>query len=133
MFTKPKHGWTNLQFKDFSERASYLTDIPIECLDAFIYSLQNNSPVTIYFDAEGWDYYLVSFYYKSYIVINKEQPKLIIIDKDHKKLAKELTEDIEKYLDGWVYWECYKDDEDEFKERRIELNRKLLELKELIK
>jgi len=53
MLAKPEHGWVNVQLEGFSERASYMTDIPNDCLDAFIYALQNNSPTVIFFDAEG--------------------------------------------------------------------------------
>lgn len=134
MFTKPKHGWTNLQLGCFESRASYLTDIPMDCLNAFIYALSNNKPITIYFDAEGWDFHLVSSYYESYIISNKnEESDLYLIEGSFRELAKELVKDIEKYLEDWIYWECYKDNEDEFKDRKSELNKKLLELKKLIK
>ena len=52
MLTKPKHGWTNLQIGDFTERVSYLTDISNDCLDAFIYALHTGNPAVIFFDAE---------------------------------------------------------------------------------
>lgn len=134
MFTEPKHGWTDLKLGCFESRASYLTDIPIDCLDVFIYALQSNSPATIYFDAEGWDFHLISSYYESYIISNKnEKSDLYLIKGSFKELAKELIEDIEKYFDGWINWECYKsDNEDELKERRELLNSKLKSLKILI-
>ena len=96
MFTKPQDGWTHLNFENFSERASYLTDVPNDCLDAFIYALQTNNPAVVYFDAEGYDYHLISSYYRSYIIRDKEDNKVNIhvIEKGIIELAKELVSDI---------------------------------------
>ena len=51
---------SNCPVENFSERASYLTDVPNDCLDAFIHALQTNNPAIVYFDAEGFDYHLIS-------------------------------------------------------------------------
>ena len=114
MLTKPIHGWTNLKISNFSKRASYLTDIPNDCLDAFIHALQTNNPAIVYFDAEGFDFHLVSSYYRSYIVVDKEDNTVdtYVIEKDIIELAKELVDDIQKDFDAWLNWECY----DEIKE-----------------
>lgn len=134
MFTKPKYGWTNLQLGNFSERASYLTDIPNDCLDIFINAIQNNVPAVVYFDAESWDFHLVSSYYRTYIILDKDKLEIFIYDKTIKEVAKELINDIENYFDEWVNWEGYDDkDENEIIERRNLLNEKLLMLKFLIK
>jgi hypothetical protein len=133
MFSKPKHGWTNLELGDFSERASYLTDIPNDCLDAFIYAMKNNVPATIFFDAEGWDFHLVSSYYQTYIILDKENVKTFVVDKDFKKIAKELINNIESYFDEWVNWEWYEgEDEIYINDRKKSLREKLLILKSLV-
>lgn len=133
MFTKPQHGWTNLQLGNFSERASYLTDVPIDCLDAFIYALQNKVPAVVYFDAEGWDFHLVSSYYRTYMILDKDTVEIFIYDKTIEEVAIELINNIENYFEEWVNWECYDDkSESEIAERRNLLNEKLLILKNLI-
>ena len=113
MLTKPVHGWTHLQFKNFSERASYLTDIPNDCLDAFIHALQTNNPAIVYFDAEGFDYHLISSFYRSYIIRDKEDNKvdIYVIEKDILELAKELIDDIQRDFNEWLNWESYDDGE----------------------
>ena len=113
MLTTPLHGWTHLQFLNFSERASYLTDVPNDCLDAFIYALQTNNPAVVYFDAEGFDFHLISSFYRSYIIRDKEDNKVDInvIEKDILELAKELVNDIQRDFDEWLNWECYDDGE----------------------
>lgn len=134
MFTEPKHGWTNLKIGDICYRASYLTDIPIDCLDAFIYALKNHSPATVYFDAEGWEHYLVSYRYDSYVIVNKNTTTVEVIEKDYVQLAKELIKDIKNYFDGWVNWECYHNmNEEETKERENMINDRVFKLEELIK
>jgi len=116
MLTKPQDGWTSIHIQNFSERASYLTDIPNDCLDAFIYALQTNNPAVVYFDAEGWDFHLVSSYYRSYIIRDKEDNKVDIhvIEKDILELAKELVYDIQRDFDEWLQWEYYYDDGGEY-------------------
>ena len=134
MLTKPKHGWVDVELGDFSDRASYLTDIPHDCLDAFTQALKNNEPVVIYFDAEGWDYHLVSSYYDSYIILDKDSLQVFRIEKNYKDLAKELIEDIEKYIDDWADWMCYRDFNDsEFEQNKRSLESKLVDLKMLIR
>jgi len=129
MLTTPLHGWTHIQFKNFSERASYLTDVPNDCLDAFIYALQTNKPAIVYFDAEGYDFHLVSSFYRSYIIRDKEDNKVDIhvIEKGIIELAKELVYDIENDFDAWLNWECY-DDSEEYAETNKDVFKEKLSL-----
>ena len=128
MLTTPKHGWTNLSIQNFSERASYLTDIPNDCLDAFIYALQTNNPAVIFFDAEGFDFHLVSSYYESYVIIGSDNTKIYTFEKNIKELAEELVNDIQRDFNDWLNWECYDDGEyaevnrEKFKEKLSLLN-----------
>lgn len=131
MFTKPKYGWTNLKLDKYSLRASYLTDVPFDCLDSFIYGIKNNKPICIYFDAEGWDYYLVSNWYNSWIILNKEETELCPIKENIRQLGKMLAENIELYFNEWLEWD-YFDDEVERNDRRIVLTTKLKILKSLL-
>ena len=112
MFTIPRNGWTNLNFDKISLRASYLTDIPNDCLDAFIYALKTNNPAIIFFDAEGYDFHLISSYYRSYIIVDKEDNNVdtYVIEKGIIELAKELVNDIQRGYDDWLNWDC--DDEE---------------------
>jgi len=130
MFTKPQYGWTNLQIDDISLRTSYLTDVPNDCLDSFIYALQTNNPAVIYFDAEGFEYHLVSSYYRSYIIVDKEDNSVntYVIEKGIVELVMELINDIENYFEDWLNWEYYDDGEyreankERFKEKLSMLN-----------
>jgi len=127
MLTKPNHGWTNLQIGNLTERASYLTDIPNDCLDAFIHALQNNTPAVIFFDAEGWDFHLIASYYQSYIIVDKDKAEVYIVEKNIKELAKELYNDINNNFDDWLNWDLY-DNMEEREENKRNIMTKLSEL-----
>ena len=127
MFTIPRNGWTNLNFDKISLRASYLTDIPNDCLDAFIYALKTNNPAIIFFDAEGYDFHLISSYYRSYIIVDKEDNNVdtYVIEKGIIELAKELVNDIQRGYDDWLNWDC---DDEEYAEVNREVFKEKLSM-----
>ncbi len=89
---KPDAGWTNITIGEFRSRASYLTDIPFDCLQAFIFALKHRTPAAISFDAEGWEFIVVVDWYDTHVIINntdaKYEYKTIEVKKED--LAKEL-------------------------------------------
>ena len=48
MLGKPHGGWTEIKIGDFIGYGSYLTDIPVDCLNACIFALSNNSPLSFF-------------------------------------------------------------------------------------
>lgn len=105
----------------------------MDCLDAFIVAFKKNCPAVVFFDAECWDFHLVASYYYTYIILHKDKAEVFVINKTIREIARELISDIEYYLDDWVHWECYKDDnEEELEQRRIALEVKLTKLKILL-
>ena len=56
MLEKPNAGWTKVCIGDFIGWASYITDVPVKCLKAFINGYPSNLPITIRFDAEGHEH-----------------------------------------------------------------------------
>lgn len=131
MLSKPSVGWTTVKLGDFEDRASYLTDVPHDCLDAFIYTLENHRPAVVFFDAEGWNYHIVFSYYTTYILMEKDELEVYEVELDFTELAKELVDDIEQNIDDWANWDiCF---EDEFIENKKLLEEKTFILKELLK
>lgn len=108
MLSKPEHGWTDITIGTFTERASYLDDIPVICLKAMIVAYQNPSiPFCVNFDAEGWEYTVVSNWHETHVFTNKNDPEeLFLFNVSCSQLANELVKDIEDDLDGWVMWDC---------------------------
>lgn len=134
MFSKPIHGWTDITIGDFTGRGSYLTDIPMDVLNAFINSLDYSIPASIRFDEEGSEFILVSHYYNTYIILEREKTELISININYLDLIKEAIKDIEDNLEDWVYWESYYElDNDDAENRRLSLLDKIEKVKLLLK
>lgn len=134
MLTKPFAGWTNVEIGDFSAPASYLTEVPIECLDIMINSLRKRIDFCASFDAEGWTYKVISDYYRTYIIIEDDSLELKIIDKDMFSLANELITDIENNIDSWSHWSLSEeyDGKEAIEKYKQDLLEKIQELKEQI-
>lgn len=138
MLSKPIHGWTNVTIGDFAGRASYTTDVPMDCLMAFINALEYNIPASIFFDEEGTEFTLVASFNYTYVIEERQEPKLIIVNKRFLSLAKELVNDIENNLEDWVIWYDYYDGCDEeykdmFDKRRKLIKERVSRLKESMK
>lgn len=135
MISNPDAGWCNVKIGDFEGVASYLTDVPFNCLVAFTqyFDRSNNiNSVSVYFDEEGTEFYTVFDYYSTYIIIEREEkPELKYLnDVGIKQLAKELIEDLERDFDKWVDWKCYGEPQDG---RAEELRLGIEKLKQLLK
>ena len=139
MLSKPKYGWTNITIGNWSDRASFLTDIPFNLLDAFIGSKKEYHPVSVKFDAEGWEYIIVFDYYDTYILdygyktsedyLNDKEDKIKLysFEISREDIISEFVSDLENNFDAWVMWDSC--DEDELIARKVELRNKLNKLK----
>lgn len=133
MFTIPKHGWVLINIGSFSDRASYLTEVPLDCLDSIIYALENKTDFIVSFDAEGWSFKIISDYYRTFIIEEKDFPKLLTLENINKEmLAKEIYQDISENIDNWSNWSCSIENEEDILNYKKELNIKLEKLKSLI-
>ena len=134
MLSKPKYGWTDITLGDFAGRGSYLTDIPVDLLNAFINALRDFIPASVFFDEEGSEFTLVSHFNGTYIIVEREEkPELISVDIRFVELIKEVINDIESDIEGWADWMCYYDlTEEELTQRENLLKSKIEELKNLI-
>lgn len=137
MLTKPEAGWTNVKIGDYECQASYLTNVPMDCLNSMINAIQNYLPFCVDFDAEGWFFTVISssYIYDTYVIEDKEEAKVHQYDNIKlTDLAKELYRDINENLDDWNMWlPCAKYESEETKEYREELISKLDLLDQLIK
>lgn len=105
MFSKPSHGWVNIKLDTFEDRASYLTNLPHDILNTLIVAIKHYIPASIYFDAEGWRYILVSDMDETYIISDKNGvDELIHIDKNVIEIAREVIFDLERDLSAWSRW-----------------------------
>ena len=140
MLENPSCGWVKIHLGDFCDRASYLTDVIYDILEALIHVLNRKGSASVYFDAEGWEWYIVFTWQETFIIdypyrtyeeyINSvdDNPELTVIDMRIEDIAKEVIKDFEKDYDEWIHWLP----EDESEERTKELNKMIDKLKKLI-
>lgn len=132
MISNPYAGWCNFKLRSFKGTPSYLTDVPVDLLEAFI-DLHTKGTGVVWFDEEGTEFTLVLTPYSLFIIEEKDEP--ILHDFSEMKienLEKELIEDIESNLDGWAIF-TINDTDDEISEHKFEISRKLEILKTIKK
>ena len=131
MISNPKHGWCNFNIRTFEGTPSYLTDVPVDLLEAFI-DLHTKGTGIAWFDEEGTEFTLVLTPYSLFIIEEKDRP--ILHDFSEIKienLERELIKDIEKDLIAWSEF-ITDNDREEIMEHCDEIRRKLAMLKELM-
>lgn len=132
MISNPKHGWCNFKLGTFEGTPSYLTDVPIDILTAFI-DYHNKGCGVIWFDEEGTEFTLVITPYSLFIIEEKEKP--ILHDFSEMKivdLEKELIKDIESDLCGWANFTTDNDVE-EIKQHETKIRQKIVILKKYMR
>lgn len=131
MISSPKHGWCNFKLRTFEGTPSYLTDVPIDLLNAFIDYHVKGSGI-VWLDEEGTEFSLVITPYSLFIIEEKDKP--ILHDFSEMKIGdveKELIEDIENDLYGWINF-MTDDDPEEIKQHETEIRQKLAILKNIL-
>lgn len=149
MLSKPVHGWSTVKIGVFKKTASYLTDVPMDLLDAFIqyFNEKNHLPFGVNFEGEsegmfgiieiGDELYLHTELFSEETDVMRElklikpedygfgyfaRPKELL-----RKMAEEVIADIKENLEAWVNWdldpEC--DPDEAFSKRRNLLNMKI--------
>ena len=125
MLDTPKHGWSVITIGNWSDRCSYLTDVPFQLLKAMECSCRECKPISVRFDAEGWEYIIVFDWFCTHIISEKSNEDgfdYFSIDINRDELAKELIIDIRKNINKWAIWTDYGNmSEDEISERKKDL------------
>ena len=131
MISNPKYGWCNFDLKVFHGTPSYLTDVPVDLLNAFIQYHTTGTGIA-WFDEEGTEFTLVITPYSLFIIEEKNEPVLHDFSEIKiNNLEKELIEDIEKDLIGWSEF-ITSDDREEVIMHRDEIRNKIAMLKKII-
>lgn len=130
MFARPEYGWVSFKIGSFADRASYLTDIHFDILDAILCAKKTHSPIVFKMDAEGWENIVVIDTCEVYIINNeKETSRLFSFDIGEKDIIKEIISDISKNIDSWAEWDCQPVTVFRTNERKDALLRKIEEVK----
>lgn len=132
MLSIPKHGWVDISVDNWTDRASYLSDVPNDILDALIQHFKTSKPTIASFDAEGWDYYIIFTAYNTFIIESKDNFDFISTDVPSEQIAKEIIKDISEHIDEWAQWNFDATTPAVIKKEREILEKKIDKLKELL-
>ncbi len=119
MLSKPECGWSYITIGKWSDRCSYIDDVPFVILKGLEQSYKTYSPVSVKFDAEGWEYIIVFDWQETHIITDKNgEYALITVEIGIDELAKQATSDIRREIDDWSVWTDYGDMPDDEKNQR---------------
>lgn len=122
MLKTPKNGWSQITIGDWTDRCSYLDDVPYRLLEAVDDTNRTHRPTSVKFDAEGWEYVIVFDTFETHIITCDFYGtwKYITVDIYIKDIIKELLSDIRNDLNAWSEW-GYELREYEIEERKLDL------------
>lgn len=130
-------GWAHLQFNDKQYPVSYLTDVPIDILEALVLVVCDNKDAVVELNGESHgEYLLVMTDYPIYLIVKDENgPYVECMSYDIKKIAKSFIEDIENNIDICVDWlpTCSQLTVDEINEKNIFLQERRKNIISLVK
>jgi len=141
MISNPKYGWCDFTLGGFNGNPSYITDVPLDLLDAFI-NYYNKGYGVATLDEEGYEFLLVlnrynlGVYVLSDRVTDPENELWNLYDFSSLSiddLAKELIFDIENDFLGWVHFLTSSDEVEEMVNYACVLSEQLKALKKLVK
>lgn len=123
MIKNPAHGWCDFKIGDFIGHPSYVTNVPVDLLEA-LRDYKCKGQGMAWFDEEGTEFTLVLTPYSLYVIEEKDEAILHDFSKlKVDSLIDETVMSIESDLQAWVEFSAF----DEKKE--IERNREtILEL-----
>ena len=102
MLSNPKNGWCNFTLGDFRGSPSYITDVPIDILQACVDYYEKGSGIA-WFDEEGSEFSFVLTPYSCFIIEEKETPILHdFSEMNVTDMIKEIVHDIESNIDSWM-------------------------------
>jgi len=124
MLAEPKYGWSKITIGDWSDRCSYLDDVPFLLLESIEEACRTGNPAVSKFDAEGWEYLIVFDLFETHIITEVDDGYVLVTEEVKlKSIAEELVQDIRRDLDGWSVWTDYGGmSEDEADERKKDLS-----------
>lgn len=95
------HGWGTFQLGNFTGRISYIEDVPVDLLQAFIDWREKGSGCA-WIDEEGTEFTFVLTPYSMFVISERNNTELFNLSEfKFEEIEKELIDDIESDLDGW--------------------------------
>lgn len=102
MLGKPEAGWSEVTIGSFHEYASYLTDVPFDCVNACIRRIKDNVPLEMSFDSECHGIFFVSADSQHTVITWEEEREAVCIpDVNDVQLVREIIHDIDCCQIDW--------------------------------
>lgn len=126
-------GWAEIRIGNFHDVASYITPVPLDCLNAFINCFRDSLPACIQFDAEKYRYILIATWDETLICVqnNSACDYVVRCEVNVYQLANEIIKDIEGDTYGWATF--LEEEDDDIERVNRTLKDKVNELKSYIK
>ena len=136
MFSKPEHGWVWIRLGDCALEGSYLTDIPMDFLNALINSLEHDLPFSVSVDEEGIRDMICADCSGVFVIeLRRGTAELKQAHISLEEFRAGIIDGVEAYLDQWIYdWELLDLDQGDchYALRKAELESKLSTAKRLL-
>lgn len=110
MLSTPIAGWSRIIIGEWSDRCSYVDDVPFLLLEGVEEALRTGNPVAAKFDAEGWEYLIVFDHSQTHIITETDDgyslktEEILLSD-----IARRLISDIRRDISQWAAWSVYED------------------------
>lgn len=120
-----KYGWAKIYIGEngsiFIGDASYLSDVPLDFLEAFKLYVDNGKIPVIKCDEEGSEFIIVVDDITTYIISEREKTECFSWEISCENFIRQIITDIELQLDGVADFMCEEDGKEERKEKIISL------------
>ena len=122
ILNKGNSGWCSVKIDEFSGSASYVTDVPMDFLNAFKIFIDTGAIPVVFCDEEGSEFRIIVEEFYTYIISEREDAKLIVVEMDRREFVDTILSDIEGELD-WFAVEFADDitDENDVLQRKINI------------
>lgn len=134
MLSKPNAGWTVITVGKMKFNASYMTDIPIDCLTAAKNYLSGDPLLALCFDMEEEGIlYVLSDKLGTFVITETNEwdddikYKMECIGVSAETLIDEIIQNINIYIKEWADWLCYEEPDPD---KRVEIEKLLKEASE---
>lgn len=122
MLKKTGFGWGEITIGGWKDRCSYLNDVPFDLLSGVEETIRTGRKSAVWLDAEGYEYTIVFGPTDTYIITDRDDRTLIVVDVPIETLGEELVSDIRSNIDDWAGWKGDDTTEDEFEERKLDMD-----------
>lgn len=132
MISNLKYGWCDFKLGSFEGTPSYLTDVSLDLLDAFL-GYHYKGIGMVWFDEEGTEFTLVINPYSMFVITERDENPVLydFSELNVSDLERELIEDIEKDIIGWSEF-ITDDDREEIMIHRDSILQRIAKLKEFL-